>query len=674
MGVKIFDEVNRLPEGVIAAAAGLQRTADGKRWGCPCGHGDGIRQEPYRGKLSWHCYSAYHEGNQHMSNCDLIAAAHGIKDNAELARWLEAKFPETKSATSFFLEGKNSTEEPARRSESVEAAERKNHTRLYERCRAALSPFLGSIGGKWRGLTIETLHGAQAGYNSRFHSMIFPYDESSFFWRDIEGTRRGFSKGGKRRLYYPSPVAQIKTGAGTVNFLTEGEIDALSVKQALSGHLGWIGVAAAGSLGFADKTIRELNTIFGNSSNKPKFIFLGDNDADERKRKAADEFVSKLNAAGYPAILVFFSDDCSRKVDANQFLQDYGDEALKDKLLSFVADSEQELERRSEEIQRKAALAMGIKSFSLSEYLAKGFDEELARNEKYSGRATGFENLDEVQHFLPGLYGLGGVPGAGKTTFALQLLAQLAEGNQLEFREPELCHFCSYEMSAFELASRLIAREMRRMKLANKGEGLALSSADIRRGNGHDSAEFRRAKQKVLATLKNLHIVELENTPIDKLISFLKGQVQSAAGKPVTIAIDYLQLIPVDNSKATAKERIDEIVRELKPFQRATGTTVILISSVNRDACISGVKNMFVYKESGNIEYSLDVAWVLSCEEGKEKELPRPVTLYCAKNRNGATYEASFEYWAQSDYFCPRRTAPAPKDDNQRKPKSNRNC
>ena len=662
--MKIFDEVNQLPEVEIAVAAGLQRTADGKRWVCTCGHGDGIRQEPYHGRLAWHCYSSYHEGNQHMSNADLIAAAYGISDKAELARLLEAKFPEMKSATSFFLEGKNSTEESARRSEPVEAAGGRDFTRLYERARAALSPFLGSVGGDYRKLTIETLHEAQAGYNSGYHSMIFPYDASTYFWREVEGTRRGINKGGKRRLYYPSPAAQIKSGANTINFLTEGEIDALSVKQALSGHLGRIGIAATGSLNFAEKTIRELNTIFGNSLTKPRFIWLGDNDKEANKRKIAADFVRKLNEAGYPTILVPFSEDYSRKVDANQFLQDYGDEALKDKLLGFFADKEQELEQIARENQRKAAESMGIKSFSLSEYLAKGFDEELARNKKYSGRSTGFEDLDEAQYFLPGVYVLGGSPGAGKTTLALQLLAQLAEGDKDFGREPELCYFCSYEMTRFELTSRLIAREMRRMKFANKGEGLAVSSADIRRGNGLDSAEFRRAKEKVSETMKNLNILELEETPITKLISFLKGQVQISADKPITIAIDYLQLIPVENTKATAKERVDEVVRKLKTFQRATGTTLILVSSLNREACINGGDNMFAYKESGSIEYSVDVAWRLSCEN--VKELPRSVKLNCVKNRNGSTYEVSFDYYAQSDYFCCRQEAPVPKDDNQR--------
>ena len=140
----------------------------------------------------------------------------------------------------------------------------------------------------------------------------------------------------------------------------------------------------------------------------------------------------------------------------------------------------------------------------------------------------------------------------------------------------------------------------------------------------------------------------------------------------MTIAIDYLQLIPVENSKATAKERIDEVMLKLKTFQRATEATLILVSSLNRESCRGGGDDMFAFKESGAIEYSADVTWRLSCEKDKSKELPRPVKFVCAKNRNGATYEVYFDYYAQSDYFCPRRTASTPKDDNQRKTKSNR--
>ena len=136
----------------------------------------------------------------------------------------------------------------------------------------------------------------------------------------------------------------------------------------------------------------------------------------------------------------------------------------------------------------------------------------------------------------------------------------------------------------------------------------------------------------------------------------LKEEANFAGDKSLTVAIDYLQLIPVDNPKATAKERIDEIMLSLKTFQRETNATVILLSALNREGN-KGISNaLFSFKESGAIEYSADVTWHLGFSvesEEEQKILPRRVELKCMKNRNGATYKVEFEYYADSDYFCP---------------------
>ena len=81
-------------------------------------------------------------------------------------------------------------------------------------------------------------------------------------------------------------------------------------------------------------------------------------------------------------------------------------------------------------------------AFSDISFLKGDFDSEVTEFKEYSERKTGFDNIDDVQVFAPGLYVLGGATGAGKTTFALQLLCQLAaRGSQ--------CIFFSFEMSAF---------------------------------------------------------------------------------------------------------------------------------------------------------------------------------------------------------------------------------
>ena len=374
---------------------------------------------------------------------------------------------------------------------------------MYKIQQRALSIFLETQpDGKWRGLTRDTLDEAGAGYNAKYKSITLRYDEYTFFWREVNGKGKGVNKGGKRRLYEPLP---LKVGRGKVNFLMEGEIDALSVKQVLSSDRNTFGVAATGSIGVVHMTIAELDKRFGTCAEKPRFIWLADNDSpkEDGSRPGVDgakKMVAALNAAGYATTLVFFAGLDEPKVDANAYLRKHGDDKLARFLLGLLNDKGSELDSLEAEIKQAAkekreaeALEHGINVCSLTKYLSGDFDKELDRVSAYAGRATGFDTLDDKQLFLPGVYVLGGSPGAGKTTFAWQLLNQLATGDDCRGRSAEYCVYCSYEMSRLELASKSIAREMRRRHFASKEEDPYLSSAKKRIQDGSGKAQGVRA-------------------------------------------------------------------------------------------------------------------------------------------------------------------------------------
>lgn len=315
------------------------------------------------------------------------------------------------------------------------------------------------------------------------------------------------------------------------------------------------------------------------------------------------------------------------------------------------------------------------KDNSLAEYIASGaFDASIDNMKAFVGRATGFDNWDNEQVFLPGLYLLGGVPGTGKTTFALQLLDNLAKGNEHTDTPPERCVFCAYEMSKQELTAKSIAREMRRMWFNNR-DIVCLSSSQLRLGAGRFNPAAEKAQARLATSPHNLHIHELENVPLKTLLEGLteEARAASAAGMNLSACVDYLQLVPVEDSKASAKERVDEIILSLKQFQRATNSTLIVISSLNRAACQTGATNLFSFKESGSIEYSADVVWLIERVDDEnislDKDSPRQIRLKCAKNRHGNIYTVDFDYFAQSDYFrgCPKR-------EYQKKKKSHRDC
>ena len=288
---------------------------------------------------------------------------------------------------------------------------------------------------------------------------------------------------------------------------------------------------------------------------------------------------------------------------------------------------------------------------SFNEYFADLFDGDIEDLKAYAERKTGFDNIDEVQFFTPGLYVIGATPAAGKTTFCWQLLNQLAN-------EGESCIYCTYEMSRLELYSKSLARELFKRDPTTK-----LTAAQIRKGG--TSSELKGIVVEFVATKLNFSVFELQDETIDNLLNLLRPLCTDKTKAPV-VCLDYLQIVPMN--RESTKLGIDEAVRKLKKFQRDTNTTFIVISSFNRTNYAQSV-SFESFKESGNIEYTADVVWALQLnimneikggelvsetrrkiDEAKKRQ-PRQIQLKCLKNRQGTNYDCFFEYHSAHDCF-----------------------
>lgn len=359
---------------------------------------------------------------------------------------------------------------------------------------------------------------------------------------------------------------------------------------------------------------------------------------------------------------LFMLGDSARNID---YVQEYA-KVIKDKailrrlmLLGEVLqkDASQNLKplqeilsETSEKLNELKELTSETTSSGFSRFFKEKFGSKVREMREYASRKTGFANLDAEQLFIPGLYVLGGLPALGKTTFAWQLLEQMA-------RQGEKCLYCSYEMSEFELYTKSVARELFR-----RDKNTCLTSAKVRRG------DETRILTEILTEFGELEIdftvLEMKEQNIDELVYELR---KYCVEKAPVIVLDYLQIVPAKKSELSAKQGIDEIVRKLKNFQLETGATFIVISSFNRQNY--GQQVAFEsFKESGNIEYSADVVWGLQLyatrelKEGatnqnreiisKAKESnPRQVELKCLKNRQGKNYSCYFEYYPAVDTF-----------------------
>lgn len=695
--MSIFDDVNLLSEETIAQRLGLTAARDGKSFLCPdCGNGsgntgDGIKQSKLKGKLVWHCYRC----GGHWSNVDLVALVEGIStnDTAELGKKLEELFPE-QSNLFLFLRGEGFSHfsvaerqalsdsqsfEPVRASEPVPP---KNYGKtFYPRYVETARKFLAERGGSYRGLTAETFekYGLVVhpefgvGYAEKLPTLIIPYDNYHFVARAIDSKRRPTQHGQGAGLYEPLAIdGKFPT------FVVEGELDALSVVQSVGG-LGIRCVATGGASKYG-KVVPELEKRFGKTESKPSFLVMYDNDAVGKANGL--KLVDELRVAGYPAELFFLSEHMAGeyevrdsrgkiewvnypKVDANDLLQSSPEELVR-RLLDGLDTSSNKLEKQKAAIQkRRQEMAesarratenkSGIEISSFTDYFGGEFFRDIEMTAKYAERKTGFENIDAAQVFMPGLYALGALPASGKTTFAWQLLNQLAERG-------EPCIYCSFEMSKAELFTKSIVRELYR-KNPQRSERLNLTSANIRRGAMRESQELIEQAALFARSATNLRVAELSNTSVTELIEGLKPLVAAVDRSPV-ICLDYLQIIPSKGSKAlSSKEKIDEVMLRLKDFQREMNATLLVISSFNRENYYQKV-SFSSFKESGAIEYSADVVWGLENygvdAEGKldkeevikiSREKVRRIKFSCLKNRNGGAYECFFRYHAAYDYF-----------------------
>ena len=294
---------------------------------------------------------------------------------------------------------------------------------------------------------------------------------------------------------------------------------------------------------------------------------------------------------------------------------------------------------------------------SKADFILHRFEGRLNDSLKYSNRKTGFDNIDLLQIFSPGLYLLGATPACGKTTFAWQLLEQFAANG-------ETCIFCSYEMSEFELFSKSLAREM-----FKRDPHCEISAADIR--NGASSPLFLDVFIDAANEKNSVQLFEFRDESVDDLLRIIRPFCNDKDKSPI-VCVDYLQIIPPsdDVKLSTDKTRIDGIVHKLKTFQRETNTTFIIISSFNRVNYFQQV-SFESFKESGNIEYTADVVWALqlfvanSIKDGAnisstrkkfddaKKIQPRQIQLKCLKNRNGNNYDCFFHYFSAHDFFEP---------------------
>lgn len=261
------------------------------------------------------------------------------------------------------------------------------------------------------------------------------------------------------------------------------------------------------------------------------------------------------------------------------------------------------------------------------------------------GVQTGFPRVDSMLLGLrPGqMVVVGARPGVGKTSFALNLAVQAAEGGAN-------VAFFSLEMSTEEIAQRLLSTYSM-VPLQN------IRSANIK------SEEW---SQLVNATnaLSGLSLY-IDDTPGTTITEIRAKARRMLRDKPNGLVIvDYLQLVsPPSGRRADSRaNEVSEMSRGIKIMAKDLGIPVIALSQLSRkneDRTGHHGKRpqLSDLRESGSIEQDADIVILLDRsmteEEGSREDRPDfGITQFIiAKNRSGPTGIIDMAFFAEKTKF-----------------------
>lgn len=323
----------------------------------------------------------------------------------------------------------------------------------------------------------------------------------------------------------------------------------------------------------------------------------------------------------------------------------------------------------SEEEKRHNSMLEQYKEANAKDSI-NSFIKGIKENVNTPPTSTGFPLLDEVLSggMREGLTVIGAISSLGKTTMVQQIADNVAQSGRDVL-------FISLEMARTELMSKSISRETLIEVLENDGNirnaktSIGITDASkYEKYNDEEHELIYTATKRYSEYAGHIYIVEAFGQIGFQDVRELVKIHHEKTGQAPIVVIDYLQIMKPDDPRATDKTNTDKAVNGLKQISRDFKTTIVAISSLNRES-YNRPMSLTAFKESGAIEYSSDVligldftkmldnANEMDFEEEKDK-VPRNITLTILKNRNGRTgkrinylYDPRFNYFEEDDYY-----------------------
>ncbi len=241
--------------------------------------------------------------------------------------------------------------------------------------------------------------------------------------------------------------------------------------------------------------------------------------------------------------------------------------------------------------------------------------EAYQRDGRLSGIATGLVDLDRQMGGLQksDLIIIAGRPGMAKTSLATTIGFHVARSWKGEVTpdghrktvDGGQVGFFSLEMSAEQLATRILSAQAE------------ISSADIRRGNIHESQFSRLVDVSNMLSTVPLYIDDTGGLSVAQLTARAR-RLKRQKGLDLII-IDYIQLLSGSSKRASENrvQEITEITTSLKALAKELDVPIIALSQLSRQVESRDDKRpqLSDLRESGSIEQDADVVTFIYREE-----------------------------------------------------------
>lgn len=264
-----------------------------------------------------------------------------------------------------------------------------------------------------------------------------------------------------------------------------------------------------------------------------------------------------------------------------------------------------------------------VRTLSWSQLLDE-FEEWHDPDVEQRGIETPWPELNELIGDLHGgrMYVIGGSPGDGKSTAALNIAAHAAAGK-------EAVLVFSKEMPTVDVTGRLVAR----------GAEIDLRAINSRRLNSIDRAKVGRFRKQ---TGDYQLWVNADPIPISAVKRITRNF--HTRHNVSLVVVDYLQLMTGDERGRSAEEEIARISTELKSLAMELGIAIVVPAQLNRNpsARMDQKPTKADLRQSGRIEQDADVVvllWRQPIQDGPDHGKPDPhyLTFVVDKNRHGPT-------------------------------------